>query len=187
MSIEKLKNQLPDFAKDIKLNLASVLTEEGATDLNQKQIYTIALTVAYTSKNAFVIESIFEEASKILVASDVNAAKAAATIMAMNNIYYRFIHLTHDKSFSTMPAKLRMNVIGNPGIAKIDFELTCLAVSAMNGCGMCMDAHTHELIKSGVSKFAIQSAVRIASVINAVSTGVDIVSQSSSTHGKDTF
>ena len=66
------------------------------------------------------------------------------------------------------------NIIGNPGIDKIDFELSCLAVSTINGCGMCIDAHTNELIKAGVSKMGIQSAVRIASVLNAVSTGIDI-------------
>jgi lipoyl-dependent peroxiredoxin subunit D len=174
MTLEQLKNKLPDFAKDIKLNLSSVLSEEGAGDLSQKQIYNIALAVAYTTKNSCVIESIFAEASKILSDADIHAAKAAATIMAMNNIYYRFVHLTHDKSFATMPAKLRMNVIGNPGIDKIDFELSCLAVSVMNGCGMCIDAHINELLKAGVSKLAIQSAVRIAAVLNAVSTGGEI-------------
>src|SRR5438067_1030995 len=119
MNIEQLKNQLPDYAKDIKLNLASVLTEEGASDLSQKQIYSIALAVAYTLNNSTVIESILTETNTILSETDIKAAKAAACIMAMNNIYYRFIHLTSDKSFSTMPAKLRMNIIGNPGIDKV--------------------------------------------------------------------
>ncbi|MBV9576880.1 MAG: carboxymuconolactone decarboxylase family protein [Gammaproteobacteria bacterium] len=63
---------------------------------------------------------------------------------------------------------LRMNVIANPSIDKVDFELSCLAVSAINGCGMCMDAHTHELSKVAISQVAIQSAIRIASVVNAV-------------------
>jgi len=181
MSIEQLKNKLPDYAKDIKLNLTSVLTEEGASDLSQKQIYSIALSVAYASKNSSIIGAIFDEASTILSDADIHAAKAAATIMAMNNIYYRFIHLISDKSFSSLPAKLRMNVIGNPGIDKIDFELSCLAVSAINGCGMCIDAHTNELIKAGVSKLGIQSAVRIASVLNAVSTGIEIALNASIT------
>lgn len=174
MSIELLQNRLPDYAKDIRLNLSNVLTEEGAGDLTQKQIYQIALAVAYSTKNSLVISSISELVSGSLSDIDIHAAKAAATIMAMNNVYYRFVHLTSDKSFLTMPAKLRMNVIGNPGISKVDFELSCLAVSALNGCGMCIDAHMVELSKAGVSKFAIQSAVRIASVLNAVVVGVEI-------------
>lgn len=174
MRIEQLKNKLPDYAKDIKLNMTSVLTTEDAGDLSQKQIYQIALACAYASKNSSVIMAIIDEANNMLLEEDIQAAKAAATIMAMNNIYYRFVHLTSDKSFSMMPAKLRMNVIANPGIDKIDFELSCLAVSAINGCGMCMDAHTNALTKAGVSKLTIQSTVRIASVLNAVSTGIEI-------------
>jgi lipoyl-dependent peroxiredoxin subunit D len=178
MSIEQLKNNLPDYAKDIKLNLIHVLSEEGAVDLNQKQIFLVALGVAYALKNRLIIESILVEVKHILSEADSQAAKSAATIMAMNNIYYRFVHLISDKSFSIMPAKLRMNVIGNPGIDKTHFELTCLAISAINGCGMCMDAHTNVLIKAGISKLGIQSAIRIASVLHAVSTGIEIASVS---------
>jgi len=104
----------------------------------------------------------------MLSPEETHAAKAAATIMAMNNIYYRFNHLVSDKDFAKMGARLRMNVIGSPGIPKVDFELMSLAVSAINGCGMCMDAHVHEVIKAGISKTGVQSAVRIAAVINAL-------------------
>src|SRR6201999_3161706 len=90
-----------------------------------------------------------------------NAAKAAAAIMAMNNIYYRFTHLASNAEYRTLPAKLRMNVIGNPGVDKADFELWSLAVSAVNGCGMCIDSHEHELRKAGLTTEAIQAAVRI--------------------------
>ena len=173
MSIEQLKNALPDYAKDIKLNLAAVLTEEGVPDLNQKQIYGIALAASFTTKNASVIAAILNAANNYLSEAEINASKAAATMMAMNNIYYRFIHLVSDKSYASMPAKLRMNVIGNPGINKIDFELICLAVSAINGCGMCIDAHAHELTRAGVSQQAIQSAVRIAAVLNAAAMGME--------------
>ncbi len=178
MSIEQLKNSLLESAKDIKLNLSTILTEEGAPDLAQNQIAGIALASAYAIKNPTVIAGILSEVSNYLSESEINAAKSAAksaaTIMAMNNIYYRFIHLVSDKAFATMPAKLRMNVIGNPGIDKANFELYCLAVSAINGCGMCVDAHTHELTKSGVSKVAIQSSVRIAAVLNATAMGIEI-------------
>jgi len=173
MNIEQLKNQLPDYAKDIKLNLSSIMTPEGATDLTQKQIYAIALASVYAIKNKTLITAIFNDATLHLMENEVQAAKSAATIMAMNNVYYRFIHLISDKSFSNLSAKLRMNVIGNPGVDKVDFELSCLAVSAINGCGMCIDAHTHELNKAGVSKLAIQSTIRIASVLNATAMAIE--------------
>jgi len=168
MNIEQIKNQLPDYAKDIKLNLSTVMTVEGAPELTLKQIYFIATASAHATGNKNFIQALIKTSSQHLADNEMNAAKSAASIMAMNNVYYRFIHLVNDKAFAAMPAKLRMNVIANPGIDKIDFELGCLAVSAINGCGMCMDAHARELEKSGVGKPGIQSTVRIASVINAV-------------------
>src|ERR1700735_274972 len=173
MSIQKLKDSFGEHAKDIKLNLGSVLTEEGAPDLKQNQILGIALASAYATKNSAVVAAVSHEASA-LSAEEIHAAKAAATIMAMNNIYYRFNHLVSDKEFSKMPAKLRMNVIGSPGIEKVDFELYSLAVSAINGCGMCMDAHVHEITKGGISKTGVQSCIRIAAVINALAQAVAI-------------
>ena len=94
----------------------------------------------------------------------------AAAVMAMNNVYYRFVHLSSNKEYATLPARLRMNVIGSPGIEKDDFELFSLAVSAMNGCGMCIDAHEKVLRGHGVSSEVIQTAVRIAAVLKAAAT-----------------
>jgi alkyl hydroperoxide reductase subunit D len=168
MTIEQLRDSLGDYAKDIRLNLGAVLTPDGAPDLTTNQIFGIALASAYSTKSAAVIAAVKEDAATVLSEAELNATKAAATIMAMNNIYYRFNHLVSDPEFGKMPAKLRMNVIGAPGIEKVDFELYSLAVSAINGCGMCMDAHVHEVSKAGVSKLGIQSAIRIASVVNAV-------------------
>lgn len=176
ITIEQLKIQLLESAKDIKLNLSNVLTEQGAPDLNKNQIAGIALASAYSIKNSTLITALLSEVQTTLSEAEINAAKSAATIMAMNNIYYRFIHLVNDKDFLTMPANLRMSVVGNPGIDKINFELNCLAVSAINGCGMCIEAHTQHLIKNGVSKLAIQSSVRIASVLNAAALAFEIAS-----------
>lgn len=168
MSIETIRQSLPEYAKDIKLNLSKVLSEEGAEGLSQKQVYGIALASAYATKNHAIITAIQGDISGILTEADINAAKAAASIMGMNNIYYRFIHLVHDKEYAKLPAGLRMNIIANPGVEKLDFELMSLAVSAINGCGMCMDAHVREVEKAGISKQGVQSTIRIASVLHAV-------------------
>ena len=93
--------------------------------------------------------------------------------MGMNNVYYRFAHLASEEDYAKLPARLRMNVIGNPGIEKVNFELYSLAVSAINGCGMCIDSHEKMLRKADLSKEGIQDAVRIASVINAVAVVLD--------------
>ena len=168
MSLAELKEKLPDFARDIKLNLESVLTEEGAPGLTREQIHGIALASAYASQDQRLIDMILSESAEVLTPQAVEAAKAAATIMAMNNVYYRFVHLADDKEFSKMPARLRMNVIGKPGIEKADFELMSLAVSAINGCGLCVNAHVAQVRHVGISNEGIQSSVRIGAIINAV-------------------
>jgi alkyl hydroperoxide reductase subunit D len=170
MQLEQLKNQLNDSAKDIKLNLSMILTSEGAPDLSEEQIKLIALASAYATRIPTVTVALSEGVSHEGQA----AAQAAATIMAMNNVYYRFAHLIHNKSYATMPAKLRMNIIANPGIDKVSFELMSLAVSAINGCGMCMDAHEKTLIKSGITAIGVQSTIRIAAVINALAQAVSV-------------
>ena len=171
MSLETIKNRLPDFARDLKLNLSSIA---NVTSLTPQQLWGTAVATAIASRNADLVRSIEAEAGDKLAPQARTAAHAAAAIMAMNNIYYRFNHLVSDKEFSKMPAKLRMNVIGSPGIAKADFEMMSLAVSAINGCGMCMDAHVHEVVKAGISKTGVQSAVRIAAVINAAAQAIAI-------------
>ena len=169
MSIATVRSQLKDYAKDIKINLGNVLTEEGAPGLANDQIYGIALACVFATRDKNFIKIMVAEAESVLSAEQIEAAKAAATIMAMNNMYYRFLHLTSQQEFTKLPANLRMNIIGSPGIEKRDFELYCLAVSVLNGCGMCIDAHIATVLKAGASKEAIHSSVRIAAVINATS------------------
>ena len=165
MTIEQIRDSLPDYAKDVRLNLGSVLTPEGAPDLTEAQIYEVALASAYATKNKQIIDALLLEGK--LSDVQINAAKAAATIMGMNNIYYRFVHLVSDSEYGKLPAKLRMNIIASSGVDKLNFELMSLAVSAINGCGMCIDSHVKELEKHGLSKIGVQSSIRIASVINS--------------------
>lgn len=170
MSIDSLKSMIPDYAKDIKLNLSSLANDET---LNPQQLWGTMLACALAGRNKIVIEQISSEAKENLSTEAFEAAKAAAAIMAMNNVYYRFVHLSSNKDYSTMQAKLRMNIIGNPGVDKMDFELWSLAVSAINACGMCIDAHELQLIEHGITKDQVQTAVRIASVIQAISAVLD--------------
>ena len=174
MSLDNIKQKLPEYAKDLKLNLSSLLN--APSEMSEQQLWGTLLASAIASRNAEVIQAVRAEAKEHLREEAVNAAKAAAAIMAMNNIYYRFIHLSTDKQFQTMPARLRMNVIAKPGVEKVDFELWSLAVSAINGCGMCIDAHNKELKDKGVSAETIQHAIRIASIVHAVSVTLEAAS-----------
>ncbi|HYN39189.1 MAG TPA: carboxymuconolactone decarboxylase family protein [Rhodospirillales bacterium] len=170
MSIESLKNALPEYAKDLKLNLSSLASEPS---LSEQQRAGTFLASALAARNPAVIEAMFGEFAGKLSPAALDAAKAAASIMAMNNIYYRFVHLVSAADYKTLPAKLRMNVIGKPGIEKVDLELWSLAVSAINGCGMCVDAHERELRKAGLGVESVQAAVRIAAVVHAVAATLD--------------
>ncbi len=170
MTIDAIRDALPDYARDLKLNLSSLLNDTVLTD---QQRWGALLATALAARNARLSAAIAAEASQRLSPAAITAAKSAAAIMAMNNIYYRFTHLASDTDYATMPARLRMNVIANPGVEKIDFELWSLAVSAINGCGKCIDAHDQVLRKAGVPREAVQQAVRIASVIHAVAATLD--------------
>jgi alkyl hydroperoxide reductase subunit D len=165
-NIEQLKESLPDYAKDIRLNLSSVVAANDSSGLSQNQVLGVALACAYATRNAEIIEAITGEGSS-LSPDEVNAAKAAATIMAMSNIYYRTTYMTGDEEFGKLPAGLRMNVIGSPGIDKVTFELYALGVSAINGCSACIAAHTRTALGHEVSKVGVQHVFRIAAVIFA--------------------
>lgn len=170
MSIDALKSRIPDFAKDVRLNLSSMASDETLT---VQQKYGLFVACGIASRNAEVRKALVAEAANHLDEAAITAAKSAASIMGMNNIYYRFVHLASNADYRTMPAKLRMNVIGNPGVDKIDFELWSLAVSAINGCGMCIDAHEDVLQKAGVTREAIQTAVRFAAIIQSVAIALE--------------
>ena len=167
MSLDALRETLPAFAKDLSLNLSSVAQETVLTD---QQKWGTFLASAYAVGVGPVLKAV-EAAAREAGLSDAaaNGAKAAAAIMGMNNVYYRSLHLMHNQEYRTLPARLRMTIIGNPGVEKTDFELWCTAVSAINGCGMCLDSHEAELKKAGVPTANIQAVIRIAAVVNAVS------------------
>lgn len=165
MALDELKNALPGYAKDLKLNLGSVI---GNSDLPEQQLWGTVLACATASRSPRVIRELEPEAKSHLSAEAYEAAKAAAAVMQMNNVYYRTVHLLSDAEYGNLRAGLRMNVIGNPGVDKTDFELWSLAVSAINGCGKCLDSHEQVLTKAGVQRETVQTAYKVAAVLNAV-------------------
>ncbi len=177
MSLETLKDVVKDYGRDIRINLDTVLSAEGAPGLTVDQIFGTFLAGAYASKNPKLIQLAEEIASEKLTETEREGVKASATIMGMNNIYYRYLHLLEGEGadeLKKLPAKLRMQVIGKPGIEKSNFEIYCLAVSAITGCGMCINAHVQELRKQGITDLGIQSAIRIAAVTNGAAQALAI-------------
>jgi alkyl hydroperoxide reductase subunit D len=167
MSLDALRETLPVYAKDLSLNLSSLASE---TVLSDQQKWGCFLASAHAVGQRQVVAATQAAAQAGgLTPEAANAAKAAAAIMGMNNVYYRSLHLLSNPEYRTLPARLRMNVIANPGVEKADFELWCTAVSAINGCGMCLDSHEAELKKHGLPAPQVQAALRIAAVVNAAS------------------
>lgn len=181
MNIASLRGSIPDFGRDIRLNLENVLTEEGAPGLTRTQIFATALSCAYVVDSKELVQALLADGQ--LDDTVVEATRAAATIMAMNNVYYRSQHLLNDPELKNLPAKLRMTIFGRPGVPKLDFELMSFAISALAGCGQCLTAHLAELRKAGLSDVGAQSAIRIASVIRAADQALRIKDLSASIAG----
>jgi alkyl hydroperoxide reductase subunit D len=163
--MEQLLSSIPEYAKDLKLNLQTVLKQQ---ELTEQQTWGTVVACALASRNRQVMDALFTEAATHLRPAAMEAAKGAAAIMGMNNDFYRFQHLSEHEKYSTLPARLRMNIMRTHGSDPIDFELWCLAVSAINGCGKCITAHNRTLHEKGMTEETVLAAVRIASVIHAV-------------------
>ena len=170
MSFETLLETIPSYAKDIKLNLSNVLRQ---TELTPQQIWGTAVACAITGRNANLVRVITSEAAQHLSPEALGAAKTAAALMAMNNVYYRFLHLAANDKYATIPARLRMQGIRTHGIDQTDFELFCVGVSAINNCPTCVSSHEKVVREKGLSEEQIVAAVRIAAVIQAASTVLD--------------
>jgi len=164
MSVETLCDALPPYAADIRVNLSALMNEPLLTE---QQKWGCCIACAYAVGSATAIKALQDGCP--LSDEALTSAKAAAGVMAMNNVYYRTISLMKSREYATIPAKLHMNIIANPGVDKNDFELWCMAVSAINGCGVCLDSHEEELRKRGVPTPSISAAFRIAAVVNAAS------------------
>lgn len=170
MSFETLRNALPEYAKDIRLNLGALAADPTLTEQQRAGAFIVS---ALASRNAQVSEAMLSEFGPKLSPEALEAAKTAAAMMAMTNVYYRFTHLVENEDYGKMPARLRMNALGKPGVEKADFELWSIAVSAVNGCGLCLDSHEKIVRSHGVTAETVQTAVRIAAVVHAAAAVLD--------------
>ena len=178
MSVENLKEALPEYAKDLKLNLGSITR---TTELNEEQLWGTLLASAAATRNTQVLTEIGAEAADILSAEAYNAALGAASIMGMNNVFYRGRGFL-DGKYDDLRAGLRMNIIANPGVEKANFELWSFAVSSINGCPDCVAAHEHTLREAGVGREPIQEALKAAAIVSGVAQAI-IASQTLATVG----
>jgi alkyl hydroperoxide reductase subunit D len=168
VSIDNLKEALPEYAKDLKLNLGSIAR---TTVLNEEQLWGTLLASAAASRNEQVLAEIGAEAADNLSAEAYNAALGAASIMGMNNVFYRGRGFLEGKYDDLRPG-LRMNIIANPGVDKANFELWSFAVSSINGCSHCVVAHEHTLREAGSSREQVLEALKVAAIVSGVAQAI---------------
>jgi len=166
MPIEALRARLPAYAKDIGTNLAVLAEETLLTDQAKWGCFVASACAVGEPETLKAVTIAAREAGLAEAAFD--AARTAAAIMAMNNVYFRALHLMEAPEYRALPSKLRMNrLTHHPGVETIDYELWCVAVSAINACGACLDSHEAELRARGVQPPQVQAALRIAAVVHA--------------------
>jgi alkyl hydroperoxide reductase subunit D len=170
MSLDELKSALPDYAGDLRANLALVVAD---SEVPRQRLWGTLLVCAIASRSPKVLRELEPEARANLSPEAYTAAKSAAAAMALNNVFFRTRHLLSDPAYAKLRAGLRMNIIGGVGVERTDYELWSLAVSAINGCGACLDSHERALRRLGVDHTTIQEAFKIAAVIQAVGTTLD--------------
>jgi lipoyl-dependent peroxiredoxin subunit D len=171
--VEQLRETFPDTARDIKINLQNVLTP---ATLNEAQVWGVAIACAQATRNTRLATAVLGDAMARGIAEGViEDARAAAVLMAMNNVFYRFRHVVDKEEYSQKPARLRMQRLGQVTSNKADFELFCLAVSAINNCETCVRSHEEAVIKQGLTSDHVHDAVRIAATIQAAAQALDIV------------
>jgi alkyl hydroperoxide reductase subunit D len=170
MTLDQLLETVPAYAKDLKLNLQTLVKQ---AELTEQQTWGTVVCCAIASRNDLLTRVLVAEAQPHLKPEALEAAKIAAAVMGMNNVYYRFKHMVTGEKYSTIPARLRMNAIRSHGIEAADFELWCVAVSAINNCHACVTSHENVVREKGVSEETIVASVRLASVIFALASVFD--------------
>lgn len=171
MILRTIEDALPEAAKDIKLNLRSVL-EQSSLSAEQRQGVAVASAIAARNPQLrdAIVAAAREDAAPQAVIDD---AVAAAALMAMNNVYYRFRHMIGKPEYGQRAARLRMQRIARPATNRADFELMCLAVSAVEGCESCVCSHEHAVLEGGLTQDNVHDAIRIAAVMHGAAVALE--------------
>jgi alkyl hydroperoxide reductase subunit D len=169
-ALKHLAETFPDAAKDIRLNLQAVLADGS---LSARQRFGVAYACALACRSRVLCEALIQDGGEHLDEAVLSDAQAAASLMAMNNVFYRFRHIVGKPSYSAIAPRLRMNRIAQPRTSKAELELMCLAVSAINNCEACVRSHEHTVVDGGMSEANVIDAVRIAATIAAAVVTLD--------------
>ena len=167
--LNPIKERIPDYAKDIRLNLDGVLARSS---LDKADALGAALAAAYAARSKTIVDAI--RGSGELTEVDVNAALSAAALMGMNNVWYPYVEMANDEDLRTQRAELRMNAYAtHGGVDKKRFELFSLAASIVGKCHFCVAAHYKMLKENGLTAQQLRDVGRIAAVVTASALALD--------------
>lgn len=169
-AVADLRGKLPDAAKDLRLNLQRVLEEDT---LEPGVRYGVALASACAAGNDELVALVRAAAGDALTPALIDDAHAAVALMAMNNVYYRFRHFLGESPTAKLPARLRMGRLAQPATSKENLELFALAVSAINGCELCVQTHD-QVVRDALSAEHSHAAARIAAVVAGVAAALSL-------------
>ena len=172
LTVSDLKDQIPDYSKDIKLNLSSLIIN---SDMDEKLVYGCALASALALDNEKISDIFIEECKSRFDNDYVEAVKGTVCIMTLNNVWYKYREAMPNNEMKMAPQKMRVNIMREyAGLDMELFESLSLCISAVNGCQFCVTAHSELLLNNGKSKDYILNIGRIASTIVAVSKALSI-------------
>lgn len=165
-TLQNLGTAESKYLRDLKLNVKTVLTSEY---LSPKETHLLAIAVT-TNNNKEILTNSFVAKAKEHGATEAEIAdaQACASLLAANNVLYRFRHFVEKETYNNAPARMRMNIMMNPVLGKEFFELVSLAVSAVNGCEMCVKSHEQSVLGHGGTEQRIWDSIRIASIITSL-------------------
>jgi alkyl hydroperoxide reductase subunit D len=167
--LNALKERIPDYAKDIRLNLDGVVARSS---LDAADALGAALAAAYAARSKTIVDAI--RGSGSLSETDTNAALTAAALMGMNNVWYPYVEMADDEDLKTQRAELRMNAYAtHGGVDRKRFELFALAASIVGKCHFCVASHYKMLKENGLSAQQLRDVGRIAAVVNAAAQALD--------------
>jgi len=165
-SITLLEKGESRYLRDLKLNFSSTLT---SAHLSEKECGLLGLSTAVNNNNTPLINFYTNYAAQHgATAEEIGEAAGCASLLASNNVFYRFRHFTQKEKYTQIPARIRMQLMMKPVTGKEFFELMSLTISAVNGCEMCVNAHEDSLIKMDTTEERIFDAVRIGSIVTSV-------------------
>ena len=153
------------YLRDLKINLGNALQYQT---LSKKESYLLALSVAINEKNKLAIESFTKLANNEgSTEAEIAETYACVSLLNANNVLYRFRHFTKKDVYQNSPAGIKMSIMMNPVFGKEFFELMSLAVSALNGCEMCVNAHEASLLKLGTSENRIFDTIKLTAIVRS--------------------